>query len=126
MLNEKLEDIIEEVLRKYVKEHQDSEIENDKNIVRIIYTAVKESGLVCNSAKSLEEQEPNIYKWTAMEDDGCLRMEYGIAMNMFDAFIKATEYSPSYHKYIEIERVEEEDYTKEQRDLLEWYKKIEQ
>ena len=126
MLNEKLEDIIEEVLRKYVKEHQDSEIENDKNIVRIIYTAVKESGLVCNSAKSLEEQEPNIYKWTAMEDDGCLRMEYGIAMNMFDAFIKATEYSPSYHKYIEIERVEEKDYTKEQRDLLEWYKKAEQ
>ena len=126
MLNEKLEDIIEEVLRKYVKEHQDSEIENDKNIVRIIYTAVKESGLVCNSAKSLEEQEPNIYKWTAMEDDGCLRMEYGIAMNMFDAFIKATEYSPSYHKYIEIERVEEEDDTKEQRDLLEWYKKIKQ
>ena len=126
MLNEKLEDIIEEVQRKYVKEHQDSEIENDKNIVRIIYTAVKESGLVCNSAKSLEEQEPNIYKWTAMEDDGCLRMEYGIAMNMFDAFIKATEYSPSYYKYIEIERVEEKDYTKEQRDLLEWYKKAEQ
>ena len=126
MLNEKLEDIIEEVLRKYVKEHQDSEIENDKNIVRIIYTAVKESGLVCNSAKSLEEQEPNINKCTSMEDNGCLRMEYDIAMNMFDAFIKATEYSPSYHKYIEIERVEEKDYTKEQRDLLEWYKKAEQ
>jgi hypothetical protein len=124
MLNEKLKDIIEEVLRKHVKEYQNPEIENDKNIARIIYTAIRESKLVCNSAKSLEEQELNIYKWTAMENDGYTRMESGVAMNMFDAFIQATEYSPSYHKYIEIERVEKEDYTKKQKELLNWYKEV--
>ena len=111
MLNEKLKDIIEEVLRKHVKEYQNPEVENDKNIARIIYTAIRESRLVNNSPKSLEEQELNIYKWTAIENDGYTRMESGVANNMFEAFVEATEYSPSYHKYIEIERVEKEDYT---------------
>lgn len=124
MLNEKLKDIIEEVLRKYVKEYQNPEVENDKNIARIIYTAIRESRLVYNSPKSLEEQELNIYKWTAMENDGYTRMESGVATNMLDAFVKATEYSPSYHKYIEIERVEEEDYTDAHKELLEWYKEV--
>lgn len=122
MLNEKLKDIIEEVLRKHVKEYQNPEVENDKNIARIIYTAIRESKLIYNSPKSLEEQEPNIYKWTAMENDGYTRMESGVANNMFEAFVKATEYSPSYHKYIEIEKVEKEDYTQNQKELLEWYK----
>ena len=123
MLNEKLKDIIEEVLGKHVKEYQNPEVENDKNIARIIYTAIKESRLVWNSAKSLEEQEFNIYKWTATESDGYTRMETGVAMNMFDAFVQATEYSPSYHKYIEIEKVEEEDYTEAHKKLLKWYKR---
>ena len=124
MLNEKLKDIIEEVLRKHVKEYQNPEVENDKNIARIIYTAIRESRLVDNSPKSLEEQELNIYKWTAMENDGYTRMESGVANNMFEAFVKATEYSPSYHKYIEIERVEKEDYTDAHKELLEWYKEV--
>jgi hypothetical protein len=122
MLNEKLKDIIEEVLRKHVKEYQNSEVENDKNIARVIYTAIRESGLVCNSWKSLEEQELNIYSWTAIENDGYTHGESGVAMNMFDAFIEATEHSPSYHKYIEIERVEKEDYTDAHKELLDWYK----
>ena len=122
MLNEKLKDIIEEVLRKHVKEYQNPEVENDKNIARIIYTAIRESGLVCNSAESLEEQELNIYKWTAIENDGYTRMESGVASNMFEAFIKATEYSPSYHKYIEIKKLDKEEYTDAHKELLDWYK----
>jgi hypothetical protein len=121
MLNEKLKDIIEEVLRKYVKEYQNPEVENDKNIARIIYAAIRESRLVYNSPKSLEEQEFNIYKWTAIENDGYTRMESGVANNMFEAFVKATEYSPSYHKYIEIKKVEKENYTDADKELLEWY-----
>lgn len=122
MLNEKLKDIIEEVLRKHVKEYQNAEVENDRNIARIIYTAIRESGLVNNSSKSLEEQELNIYDWTAIENDGYTRMESGVASNILEAFIKATEYSPSYHKYIEIKRVEKEEYTDAHKELLEWYK----
>lgn len=122
MLNEKLKDIIEEVLRKHVKEYQNPEVENDKSIARIIYTAIRESRLVDNSPKSLDEQELNIYKWTAIENDGYTRMESGAATNMFDAFVKATEYSPSYHKYIEIKKLDKEEYTDADKELLEWYK----
>ena len=122
MLNEKLKDIIEETLRKYVKEYQNPEVENDKNIARIIYTAIRESGLVCNSWESLEEQELSIYEWTAIENDGYTRMESGVANNMLEAFIKATEYSPCYHKYIEIRKLDKEEYTEDHKELLEWYK----
>jgi hypothetical protein len=122
MLNEKLKDIIEEVLRKHVKEYQNPEVENDKNIARIIYTAIRESRLVDNSPNSLEEQELNIYTWTATENDGYTHSESGVANNMFEAFIKATEYSPSYHKYIEIKKLDKKDYTDAHKELLEWYK----
>ena len=124
MLNEKLKDIIEEVLRKHVKEYQNPEVENDKNIASIIYNAIRESRLVNNSYESMDEQDLNIYSWTAIENDGYTRMESGVANNMFEAFIKATEYSPTYHKYIEIKKLDEEEYTDAHKELLEWYKEV--
>lgn len=117
MFNEKVIKVIEDTL---------SIIGNscipDHTIAQKIARALWDSGLVSNSSKVLEEQEPNVYKWTAMENDGYTRMESGVANNMLEAFIKATEYSPSYHKYIEIERIEKEDYTDAHKELLEWYK----
>ena len=89
-----------------------------------IAKALWDSGLVSNSSKSLDEQELKIYKWTATEDDGYTHSESGVANNILEAFIKATEYSPSYHKYIEIEKVEEKDYTDAHKELLEWYKGV--
>ena len=86
-----------------------------------IARALWDSHLVMNSPEMMDEQELNIYNWTAIENDGYTRMESGVATNMFDAFVKATEHSPSYHKYIEIERVEKEDYTDAHKELLKWY-----
>ena len=80
--------------------------------------------MVCNSSESLEEQELNIYKWTAIENDGYTRMESGVANNMLEAFIKATEYSPSYHKYIEIKKLDKEEYADAHKELLDWYKEV--
>ena len=40
---------------------------------------------------------------------------------MLDAFIKATEYSPSYHKYVKIEKLDKDTLTDSQKGLLEWY-----
>ncbi len=74
-----------------------------------------------NSAKALEEQEASIYSWTATESDGYTHSESGVAVNILDAFIKATEYSPSYHKYIEIRKLTKEEYTKDHKELLDWY-----
>ena len=51
-------------------------------------------------------------------------MESGVANNMFEAFIKATEYSPSYHKYIEIKKLDEEEHTDAHKELLKWYKEV--
>jgi hypothetical protein len=116
MFNEKVIEVIEGVLPY-------GETEN-KLLAKTIAKALWDSRLVSISSKLLDEQELNIYKWTAIESDGYTRMESGVANNMLEAFIKATEYSPSYHKYIEIERVEEKDYTKRQKELLDWYKQV--
>jgi hypothetical protein len=120
MFSEKVIKVIEDTLKT---------VENpwipNYNKAEAIARALWDSGLVSISSKSLEEQEPNIYKWTATENDGYTHSESGVADNMFEAFIKATEYSPSYHKYIEIEKIEEEDYTDAHKELLEWYKGVE-
>lgn len=91
---------------------------------REIAEALWDSGLVSNSSKALDEQELNIYKWTATENDGYTHSESGVANNILEAFIKATEYSPSYHKYIEIKKLDEEEYTDAYKKLLDWYKKV--
>ena len=114
MFNEKVVEVIAGVLPYDEKEN--------KLMANVIADALWKSGLVSNSFRSLDEQELNIYKWTAMETDGYTRMESGVANNMLEAFIKATEYSPSYHKYIEIEKIDKEDYTKDHKELLDWYK----
>ena len=113
MFDERVIDIIASVLPYEEKEN--------KLMANVIADALWKSGLVSNSSKALEEQEPNIYSWTATESDGYTHSESGVAMNMEDAFIKATEYSPSYHKYIEIRKVPEEEYTQDHKELLEWY-----
>lgn len=115
---------------KVIKVIQDALNGLDKSIyfgwcqAREIAEALWDSGLVSNSSKSLDEQELNIYKWTAIEDDGYTHSESGVANNILEAFIKATEHSPSYHKYVEIERVEKEDYTDAHKELLDWYKEV--
>ena len=81
--------------------------------------AIINSRLFGNSPKAMEEQEPHVYKWTAVEDDGYTHSEYGVANNMFDAFIKATEYSPSYHKKVVIEKIPGDELSEE---LKEFYK----
>ena len=119
MLNEKVIKVIQDALNSL-----------DKSIyfgwcqAREIAEALWDSGLVSNSSKALDEQELNIYKWTAIENDGYTHSESGVANNMLEAFINATEHSPSYHKYIEIEKVEEEDYTDAHKELLKWYKEV--
>lgn len=119
MFDKRIIKIIEDTLSTL----DDSQISNPDKAQKIA-RALWESRLLSSSPKMMDEQELNIYKWTAMENDGYTRMESGVAMNMFDAFIEATEHSPSYHKYIEIERVEKEDYTKKQKELLDWYKEV--
>lgn len=78
-----------------------------------------------NSPKMIDEQELNIYEWTAIENDGYTHSESGVANNILEAFIEATEYSPSYHKYIEIKKLDKEEYTDDHKELLEWYKGVE-
>ena len=60
MLNEKLKDIIEEVLRKHVKEYQNPEVENNRNKPKKTY------GKVFNSPQSagalLEEGAEGFYQ----------------------------------------------------------------
>lgn len=121
MFDEKVIKVIENALRTV-----ENQLIPNCDKAEKIAKALWDSCLVSNSSKSLDEQDLNVYMWTAIENDGYTHSEIGVANNMLEAFVKATEYSPSYHKYIEIKRVEEEDYTKEQRDLLEWYKKIKQ
>ena len=120
MFNEEVIKVIEDTLKKVAENPWVLNYDRAKEIARALW----DSGLVSNSSKSLDEQEPSIYKWTATENDDYTRSETGIANNMLEAFIKATEYSPSYHKYIEIERIEEEDYTDTHKELLEWYKGV--
>ena len=116
MFNEKIIEVIAGVLP-YEKTE-------NKLLAEKIARALWDSGLVSISSKSLDEQEPNIYKWTAIENDGYTRMESGAANNMLEAFIKATEYSPSYHKYIEIKKLDEKEYTDADKELLDWYKEV--
>ena len=98
----------------------------DKKESQLLATIIAEelwkSGLVSNSARALDEQEPNIYSWTATESDGYTHSESGVAMNMLDAFVSATEASPIFHKYVEIRKLDKEEYTKDQRELLEWHR----
>jgi hypothetical protein len=70
--------------------------------------------------ETLKEQIPHIYRWTAVEDDGYTHSEAGVANNILDAFIKATEYSPSYHKKIIIEKIPDDELTEEERKLKEF------
>ena len=82
--------------------------------------AILNSKLFCNS-ETLKEQESHIYRWTAVEDDGYTHSEAGVANNMLDAFIKATEYSPSYHKKVVIEKIPDDELTEEERELKEFW-----
>ena len=84
-----------------------------------IADAILDSNLFCSS-ETLEEQMPHIYRWAAVEDDGYTHSEAGVANNMLDAFIKATEYSPSYHKRVVIDKIPDEELTKEERELKEF------
>lgn len=117
MFNEKVIKVIEDTLRisgnPWITNYDKAE-----KIARALW----DSGLVSNSSKSLDEQELNIYKWTATENDGYTHSEIGVANNMLEAFIKATEYSPSCHKYIEIKKLDEKEYTDDSKKLLELYK----
>ena len=81
--------------------------------------AIINSRLFCNGPDVMDEQEPHIYRWTAVEDDGYTYSESGVANNMFDAFIKATEYSPSYYKKVVIEKIPGDELSEE---LKEFYK----
>ena len=117
MFNEKVINVIEDTLRT-VENPRILNYEKAEKIARALW----DSGLVSNSSKSLDEQELNIYKWTATENDGYTHSEIGVASNMLEAFVKATEYSPSYHKYIEIKKLNEEEYSDAIKKLLEQYK----
>ena len=118
MFNEKVIKVIQDALNGL-----DKSVYFDWCQAREIAEALWDSGLVSNSSKALDEQELNIYRWTAIENDGYTHGEIGVANNMLEAFIKATEYSPSYHKYIEIKKLDEKEYTDDSKKLLEWYKK---
>jgi hypothetical protein len=82
--------------------------------------AIINDNLFCNS-ETLKEQVSHIYRWTAVEDDGYTHSEAGLANNMLDAFIKATEYSPSYHKKIVIEKIPDDELTAEEKELKEFW-----
>lgn len=92
---------------------------NDYCLCRIA-DAILDSNLLY-TANGLEEQSPHIYRWTAIEDDGYNHSETGVANNMLDAFIKATEYSPSFHKKIIIEKIQDEELTEEEKELKEFW-----
>lgn len=119
MFSEKVIKVIQDTLNSL-----DKSIHYDWCQAREIAEALWDSGLVSNSSKSLDEQELNIYEWTATENDGYTHSESGVANNMLEAFIKATEYSPSYHKYIEIKKLDEKEYTDAHKKLLNWYKEV--
>ena len=113
MLSKEAVDVIASVLP---YNEQESQL-----MAHVIADALWHSGLVSNSAHALDEQDLSIYSWTAIESDGYTHSESGVALNMLDAFIKATEYSPSYHKYVEIRKLDKEEYTAQHNELLEWY-----
>lgn len=117
MFDEKIIKVIEDTL-KTVENPLIPNYDKAEKIARALW----DSRLVMNSPEMMDEQEFNIYNWTAIENDGYTRMESGVANNIFEAFIKATEYSPSYHKYIEIKKLDEKEYTDAHKELLEWYK----
>jgi hypothetical protein len=116
MFDEKIIKLIENTLNTLDDSHV-SNYDKAKEIAKALW----KSRLLVKSPEMMDEQELNIYKWTAMENDGYTHMESGVANNMFDAFIKATEHSPDYHKYIEIKKVPKEEYTESQKELLNWY-----
>ena len=119
MFNEKVIKIIEDTLNT-IENPSISNYDMAEKIARALW----DSGLVSISSKSLDEQELNVYKWTAVENDGYTRMESGVANNILEAFIKAVEYSPSYHKYIEIKKLDKEDHIEAHKELLAWYKEV--
>lgn len=119
MFSEKIIKVIEDILNT-----AESPLISNYDKAEKIARALWKSRLVMNSPEMMDEQELNIYEWTATENDGYTRMESGVAANMFDAFIKATEYSPDYHKYIEIKKLDKEEYTDAHKELLEWYKEV--
>lgn len=84
-----------------------------------IADAIIDSGLFCNGPDAMDEQEPHVYQWTAVEDDGYTHSEFGVANNMYDAFIEATEHSPSYHKKVVIEKIPDDELME---DLKEFYR----
>ena len=84
----------------------------------IVSDAILNSRLFCKP-EDLQEQVPHVYRWTAVEDDGYTHSEAGVANNMLDAFIKATEYSPSYHKKIVIEKMSDEELTEDEKQFKE-------
>lgn len=83
--------------------------------------AIINSKFFCNGPDAMDEQEPHVYKWTAIEDDGYTHSEAGVANNMFDAFIKATEYNPSYHKKVVIEKIPDEKLTEMEKEVKEFW-----
>ena len=86
-----------------------------------IADAIIDSKLFCNGPDAMDEQEPHIYRWTAVEDDGYTHSEAGVAKNMFGAFIEATEYSPSYHKKVVIEKIPDEELTEREKEVKEFW-----
>lgn len=85
----------------------------------IVIDAILNSKLFCD-VEDLKEQEPHVYRCDIVEDDGYRHSEAVVANNMLDAFWSATEYSPSYHKKIVIEKVLDEDLTVEEREFKEY------
>ena len=110
---DKLIEIINETLSKKYN------INGFDNLSNTLVDAILNSKLFCNS-ETLEEQVPHIYHWTAVEDDGYTHSEAGVANNMLEAFSKATEYSPSYHKKIIIEKISDDELTAEEKELKEF------
>jgi len=90
-------------------------------VIEDIADAIINSKLFCNSPDAMDEQEPHIYRWTAVEDDGYTHSEAGVAKNMFGAFIEATEYSPSYHKKVVIEKIPDEELTEREKETKEFW-----
>ena len=81
--------------------------------------AILNSKLFCEP-EDLKEQEPHVYRCDVVEDDGYRHSEAVVANNMLDAFWSATEYSPSYHKKIVIEKISDEELTAEEKEFKEY------
>ena len=92
---------------------------NDYCLCRIA-DAILDSNIL-HIEDTLEEQSPRVYRWTTIEDDEYTRSESGVANNMLDAFIKATEYSPSFYKQIIIEKIQDEELTEKEKELKEFW-----